>query len=97
MRAILEVLRERDAQGAFVALSGEELAQRAGGTMTRQNDVADAVRRLRKRIRNVLLEKDNVQCTRDDVITNDRQHGYRLSRKVLVRGVGDDVGSDVQR
>ena len=65
--------------------------------MTRQNDVADAVRRLRERIQVALLEEANVQCARDHVITNDRRHGCRLSGKILVRGVGDDGGNDVQQ
>lgn len=93
MRAILEALRERDSRGRFVALSGEELAQRAGNAMTRQNDIADAVRRLRRRIQRVMLEQANVQCGCQDVVTNDRKYGYSLSRKIVV-GDPDEVKSD---
>jgi len=93
VRAILDILREKDSRGKFVALSGEELAQRAGGVMTRQNDIADAVRRLRERIETVLLEEANIRCTRQDVVTNDRRYGYRLSSKITVRDA-DDVRSD---
>jgi CheY-like chemotaxis protein len=93
VRAILDILREKDSRGKFVALSGEELAQRAGDTMTRQNDIADAVRRLRERIETVLLEEANIRCTRQDVVTNDRRYGYRLSSKITVRDA-DDVRSD---
>ncbi len=95
MRAILDVLRGKDSCGQFVALSGEELAQRAGNIMTRQNDIADAVRRLRERIQKVLLEEAKIRCTRQDVITNDRRYGYRLSSKITVRDA-DDAGSDVE-
>ena len=47
IRAILDVLRGRDSSGVLVCLSGEELAQRVGDGMIGQNDIADAVRRLR--------------------------------------------------
>jgi len=93
VRAILDILREKDSRGKFVALSGEELAQRAGNTMTRQNDIADAVRRLRERIETVLLEEANIRCARQDVVTNDRRYGYRLSSKITVRDA-DDVRND---
>ena len=93
MRAILEALRERDSRGRFVALSGEELAQRAGNAMTRQNDIADAVRRLRRRIEKVMLEQANVQCGHQDVIANDRKNGYSLADKITVR-YGHEGASD---
>ena len=81
MRAILDVLRQRDARGRFIALSGEELAQRAGHGMTRQNDIADAVRRLRRRIEKVLRERAHVPCGRQDVIINDRKYGTAFHRR----------------
>jgi len=93
VRAILDIIREKDSRGRFIALSGEELAQRAGDTMTRQNDIADAVRRLREKTQAVLLEEANIRCTRRDVITNDRRYGYRLASKITVRDA-DDVRSD---
>jgi len=93
MRAILDALREKDSRGRLVALSGEELAQRAGNAMTGQNDIADAVRRLRERTQTAMLEQANVQCGRQDVITNDRRYGYRLSSKITVRDAAD-VGKD---
>ncbi len=93
MRAILDALRQRDSRGAYVALSGEELAQQAGNAMTRQNDIADAVRRLRGRIEKVMLEQANVRCGRQDVIANDRKYGYTFSRKIVIRDA-DDVRSD---
>jgi len=92
-RSILDVLREKDGRGMFIALSGEELARRAGGAMTRQNDIADAIRRLRERIQLSLLEQANVRCTRRDVVSNDRRYGYRLTGKITIRDV-DDVNSD---
>lgn len=95
VRAILDILREKNSRGGFIALSGEELAQRAGGAMTRQNDVADAIRRLRAKIQTVLLEEANIRCTRRDVITNDRRYGYRLGGKITVRSA-DDVRNDVE-
>ena len=89
------------------ALSGEELAERAGDSMTGQNDVADAVRRLRGRIEKAMLERANVRCGRQDVITNDRKYGYCLSAKIVVRdgyegpsdvdvGHGEDLGDRQQ-
>ena len=95
MRAILDALRERDSRGRFVALSGDELAQRADNATTCQNDIADAVRRLRKKIQTVLLEQANIRCTRGDVITNDRRYGYRFSSKIEVRDA-DDVRNDLR-
>lgn len=92
-RSMLDVLREKDGRGMFIALSGEELARRAGDTMTRQNDVADAVRRLRERIQTVLLEQANIRCGRGDVVSNDRRYGYRLTSKIRVRDA-DDVRND---
>lgn len=91
MRAILDILKQKDTRGRFVALSGEELAQLAGGPMTRQNDIADAVRRLRERIKKVMLDRANVKCARQDVITNDRKYGYSFSHKITVRDVGDEI------
>jgi hypothetical protein len=64
-----------------------------GDTMTRQNDVADAVRRLRQRIQAVLLEQADIRCGRGDVVSNDRRYGYRLTNKIRVRDA-DDVRND---
>jgi len=86
-RAILDILRNRDSRGKIIALSGEELAQQVGGALTSQNDISDAVRRLRMKIQMVLLEEANIRCGREDVVTNDRKHGYSLSGKVTVRDV----------
>ncbi len=61
---------------------------------------ADAVRRLRRRIEKFLRERANVQCGRQDVITNDRRYGYSLSPKNTardpddVRNNRDDVRND---
>ena len=96
MRAILDILKQKDSRGKFVALSGEELAQLAGSPMTCQNDIADAVRRLRERIKKAMLDQANVKCIRQDVIANDRKYGYSLSRKVTVRDA-DDVNNEVNR
>lgn len=93
VRSILDILRKKDSRGNFIALSGEELAQQAGGAMTRQNDIADAIRRLRRKLETSLLEEVNIRCTRLDVITNDRKYGYRLSSKITVRDA-DDVNND---
>ncbi len=60
--------------------------------MTGQNDVADAVRRLRTRIKKVMLDRANVKCARQDVINNDRKYGYSLSHKITVSG---EIGNDV--
>ena len=58
--------------------------------MTRQSDIADAVRRLPERIQAILLERVNVRCARGDVVSNDRRYGHRLSGKIAVRD-GNDV------
>ncbi len=66
------------------------------------NDIADAVRRLRRRIEKVLLERANAQCGRQDVSTNDRKYGYCLSPKNTacdpndVRNDPDHDGNDVR-
>jgi len=96
MRAILDILREKDSREKFVALSGEELARRAGNAMTRQNDIADAVRRLRERIEKVMLDRANIRFDRQDVITNDRRYGYRLTNKITVRDA-DDLRNDPKK
>jgi len=92
MRAILDTLREQNAYG-FIALSGDELARRVGHTVTGQNNIADAVRRLRERIEKALLEEASIQCNSRSIITNDRRHGYRLSNKITIR----DAGSPPQK
>ncbi len=76
-REILEVLRQKTPGGRFVHRGSPQLAKaiRAeGGNGT----VTGCIRRLRQNIIRRLREQLGIVVGMDDVITNDRRHGYCL-------------------
>ncbi len=84
IRQILDILRNKDAQGRHRSYSGEELAAIIG-TDGGPTAVAGAIRNFRNRVKRTLLAEANVEIDPStDVIANDRQHGYRFSDKITV-------------
>lgn len=88
MRTILDTLRERRPNGGYKPSSGAELARLAGSDRG-QNAAAEAIRGFRQKVQQLLLEELNIECGTDDVIENDRRHGYRFSQKIVVRDRDD--------
>ena len=80
-RKLLDLLRQKRADGSFVAHSGDELAAKAGlrgGAST----ITGTVRGLREAIR-VALEGANIICKKDDVVLSGGP-GYRLAESVEI-------------
>ena len=57
--------------------------------------VAGAIRNFRKRVKQAMLAQVNVEINpSDDLIVNDRQHGYGFSDNITVREGGDLLVAD---
>jgi len=88
---VLEHLAQKDGQGRFVRMSGDELAA-AIGTMGGVNAITAAIQTLRRNI-TTRLRKIGVQCGPEDVILHDEQ-GYYLSDAI---SVGNATGMGAAR
>lgn len=89
MRGVLETLRQTNSHGRYVLLSGTKIAE-AIGCKGGQGAISSAVRDFRDRVYQVMLEEANIEIDRmNDIITNNRRNGYRLSDKIVVRDAGD--------
>ena len=86
MRRILEVLREKRANGKYVAYSGAKLAKKLGA-MSGQNAISEAVKKFRSTVVEQ-LESQGIVCGREDVLLS-RSSGYRLAESITVRIVDE--------
>ena len=82
MRRILEVLREKRANGKYVAYSGAKLAAKLGA-MSGENAISEAVTKFRDIVVDQLASQ-GITCGRHDVLLS-RSSGYRLAESVTVR------------
>ena len=86
IRGILDILREKKANGAYVALSGLELAEELG-CPGEQNKISGCIGRFRQSVADVLRKEAALKCGPMDVIQSGDQ-GYRLNEAIVV---GDGV------
>ena len=95
IRHILQELRWTNSVGRYVHYSGDKLADLIECD-SGQNSVSSAIRDFRKNVCEAMLSQANIQMNRlNDIIRNDRRHGYCLSDKITVRDADDPV-NDVQ-
>ncbi len=85
MRKILEQLRERRANGSYVAYSGAKLAAKLQ-IVAGQNGIAEAVKDFRDEVVHG-LESKGIVCGRKDVIQSGGR-GYRLAEWITTRDAG---------
>ena len=84
IRQILDALHGSNARGRRRSFCGDELADLVG-TVGGPQAVAGAIRNFRTRVKRIMLIECNVIIDPSaDVITNDRQHGYWFSDKIVV-------------
>jgi hypothetical protein len=88
-RKILDLLAKKRGEGAFIAYSSKELADKLkakGG----QGTIVGAVRDLRRDIAECLRRESNIACGRLDVIESGGA-GYRFCKSLTVHFDGDPV------
>lgn len=87
-RKILEALSKKDADGAYVAYSGEKLAERV---QLGSDDCAGPIRDLRDGISKTLLSAKNIECGRMDAILSGGP-GYRFADCISVKTAQTRIG-----
>ncbi len=92
-RAILELLDRTTPKGRWACMSGAKLAAKIGAPGG-INTVTGCVRWLRGSIAQRLAEELGVLFNQNDVIVNDRRHGYCLAEWITTRHVtAEETGS----
>jgi DNA-binding response OmpR family regulator len=89
IRGILDILREKKANGSYVALSGLELAEKLG-CPGEQNKISGCIGRFRHSAADVLRIEAAINCEPQDVIESGDQ-GYRLKETIVVSDGNGDV------
>jgi DNA-binding response OmpR family regulator len=92
IRGILDILREKRANGSYVALSGLELAEKLG-CPGEQNKISSCIGRFRQSVADVLRKEAGLKCGPQDVIQSGDQ-GYRLSEVIVVREGNGGIEND---
>jgi hypothetical protein len=82
IRGILDILREKKANGSYVALSGLELAEKLG-CPGEQNKISSCIGRFRRSVAEVLMAEMGLKCGSQDVVQSGDQ-GYRLHESIAL-------------
>jgi hypothetical protein len=92
-RAVLDLLRMKNADGQFQAYSSNSIAEKVG--LKDASGVPALIRDLRTQISKRLHEQVGIECGREEVILSGDQ-GYRLSHKLSVQDAEDLHGAGLQ-
>ena len=84
MRAVLEILSKRGANGEYVRRSGAQLASESG-CAGGESGVGSAIRSFRSTVERKLREVNLLCDAKVDILVNDRTYGYHLTDKIMAR------------